>query len=41
MYVTLLQIFCKFKLHSKVIFKNVTGPDDTGLTDPKFKWFMN
>ena len=26
---SLLQIFCESMLHSKVIFKNMTGPDDT------------
>ena len=29
----LLQIFCKFKLLSEVIFKNMTGPDDIGQVD--------
>ena len=26
---TLLQILCKFMLHSKVIFENLKGPDDS------------
>ena len=30
---TFLQIFCKFILHFKVIFKSMTGPDDTSQVD--------
>ena len=30
---TLLQIFCKVKLYSKVIFKSLTGSDDTDQID--------
>ena len=30
---TLLQLFCKLMLHLKVIFKSMTGPDDTGQVD--------
>ena len=29
----LLQIFSKFMLHSKVIFKSMIGADDTGQVD--------
>ena len=32
---TLLQIFCKFLSHSKVIFKSLAGPDDTGHVNLK------
>ena len=34
---TLLQIFCKFTLHSKVIFKSMKGPEDTVLVNIKAK----
>ena len=30
---TLLQICCEFILHSKVIFKSLTSPDNTGQAD--------
>ena len=30
---TLLQIFCKFTLHSKVTFESMTGSDDTCPVD--------
>ena len=30
---TLLQIFCKVMLHSKIIFKSMSGPDDIGQVD--------
>ena len=30
---TLVQIFCKFMLRSKVIFKSLTGSDDIGQVD--------
>ena len=30
---TLLQIFCELKLYSKIIFKNMISPDDTGQAD--------
>ena len=33
--ITLLQIFCKFMLLSKVIFKSMTGPDDDGQANLK------
>ena len=34
----LLQIFCKFVIKSKVIFKSMTGPDDTGRVISRHKW---
>ena len=32
---TFIETFCEFMLHSKVIFKSMTGPDDTGHVDLK------
>ena len=32
---TLLEIFCEFMLHSRAIFKFMTGPDGTGQVDLK------
>ena len=33
LYTTLLQIFCEFMLHSKVILKSKTSPDDSYQVD--------
>ena len=30
---TLLQIFCESMLYTKIIFKSMTGPDETGHVD--------
>ena len=30
---TLFQIFCELMHYSKIIFKSMTGPDDTGQVD--------
>ena len=35
LFTTLIPIFCIFILHLKVIFKSVTGAEDTGQVDLK------
>ena len=35
---TLLQIFCEFILNSKVIFKSIICPDDTGKNISRHEW---
>ena len=35
---TLLQIVCKFMLHSEVIFKSTTGPEDIRQEDLQHEW---
>ena len=37
---TLLQIFSKFMLNSKVIFKRMTSPDDRGMKFAKISYLI-